>query len=50
MQNNIWSHEIGSSSSPDPMSIVVFSAIGFTGKGHPKAALESKATAVVVLI
>ena len=50
MQNNIWSHELGSGSSPDPMSIVVFSAIGFTGMGNPKAALESKPGAAVVLI
>ena len=49
-QNNIWSHELGSGSSPDPMSIVVFSAIGFTGMGNLKAALESKAVAAVVLI
>ena len=50
MQNNIWSHELGSGSSPDPMSIVVFSAVGFTGMGNPKAALESKPVAAVVLI
>jgi hypothetical protein len=50
MQNNIWSHELGSGSSPDPMSIVVFSVIGFTGMRNTKAALESKAVAAVVLI
>ena len=50
MQNNTRSHELGSSSSPDPMSIVVFSAIGFTGMGNPKAALECKPGAAVVLI
>ena len=50
MQNNIWSHELGSSSSPDPMYIVAFSAIRFTGMGYPKVVLESKAAAAVGMI
>ena len=50
MQNNIWSHELGSSSSSIPLFIVAFSAIGFAGMGNPKAALESKAATAVVLI
>jgi len=36
MQNNTRSHELGSSSSPDPMSIVAFSATGFAGMVNPK--------------
>ena len=40
MQNNIWSHELGSSSSPDPMSIVVFSTIGIYGDGESEGGLR----------
>ena len=52
MQNNMKSQELGSSSSPDDMFIVVFSAIRFTEMGNPKAALVSisKVAAAVVLI
>ena len=39
MQNNIRSHELGSSSSPDPMYIVVFSAIGIYGDGKSQGGL-----------
>ena len=40
MQNNTWSHELGSSSSPDPMSIVVFFAIGIYGDGESEGSLR----------
>ena len=40
MQNNTRSHELGSSSSPDPMSIVVFSAIGIYGDGKSEGGLR----------
>jgi hypothetical protein len=48
--HNIQSQELKSSSFSAPVHIVVYFAIVLAGMGNPKAALESKAVAAVVLI
>ena len=48
--HNIQSQELKSSSFPAPVHIVVYFAIVLAGMGNPKAALESKVVAAVVII
>ena len=42
--HNIRSEELKPITTPDPLSIVVYVAIGLLGMANPKAALKSKAT------
>ena len=48
--HNIRSEELKPITTPDPLSIVVYVAIGLLGMANPKAALKSKATAAAASI
>ena len=48
--HNLRSEELKPITTPDPLSIVVYVAIGLLGMANPKAALKSKATAAAASI